>query len=125
MTGPGECCPSSWDCGAWQRRLEAPGQCWYQGSLYSPGEDIPEVSEANGCNQACQCSLNSRGLAEIICAVSQTFVNRDGITSALLLRLWTALLDLRAAELTSPVLVSAALRASPVARTWSSWPRVS
>ena len=71
VTGPGECCPSSWECGAWQRRLEAPGQCWYQGSLYSPGQDIPEVSEANGCNQACQCSLNTRGLAEIVCAVSQ------------------------------------------------------
>ena len=69
MTRPGECCPSSWECGAWQRRLEAPGQCWHQGRLYSPGEDIPAVSERSGCRQACQCSTNTRGLAEIICAV--------------------------------------------------------
>ena len=51
VTRPGECCPSSWDCSAWARRLERLDQCWYQGEFYSPGEKISAITEENSCVQ--------------------------------------------------------------------------
>ena len=69
VTQPGECCPSAWDCSAWERRLERLDQCWYNGQLYSPGESIPAVTEDNSCSQACFCQAGrDGGSAEISCA---------------------------------------------------------
>jgi len=73
-TRPGECCPSSWDCGVWEKRLARKDQCFYSstddpvGKFYAVGEAIPEVSKINSCRQACFCSQHSAGSAEIVCA---------------------------------------------------------
>jgi len=69
VTQPGECCPSSWDCGVWESRMARTDQCFYQGQFYQAGEAVEGVDEANPCHGGCMCELNSDGLAEIICAV--------------------------------------------------------
>ena len=79
VTQPGECCPSSWNCSAWTRRLERLDQCWYNGQFYSPGERISAVTEDNSCSQACFCQAgeDEGSSAEITCAEVDCFNHPD------------------------------------------------
>jgi len=73
-TKQGECCPSSWDCSVWEKRLAKKDMCFYSsvedpvGKFYAVGESIPEVSKINSCRQACFCSQHGGGNAHIMCA---------------------------------------------------------
>jgi len=75
LTKPEDCCPYKWDCSNWERRLSNRGQCFFSssedpaGRFYKAGDIIPAVSDVNGCNQACRCSLPPGSTdAEIVCA---------------------------------------------------------
>jgi len=83
ITEPGECCPSSWDCSAWEKRLEKRDMCFYSssedpvGKFYAIGERIPEVSKVNSCRQGCFCSETEDGTANIVCASVDCAFNPD------------------------------------------------
>jgi len=74
ITRPGDCCPSSWDCSLWEERKRNNSMCFFSsaldpvGKFYAINEEIPAVSETNGCRQAATCIRNSQGNAEILTA---------------------------------------------------------
>jgi len=74
ITKPGDCCPSSWDCSLWEERKSNNSMCFFSsaldpaGKFYAINEQIPAVSDTNGCRQAAICVLNSNGNAEILTA---------------------------------------------------------
>jgi len=70
ITKPGDCCPSSWDCSAWEERLNHKQKCWYKGQYYEAGQSI-EVEES--CKVGCFCEINQDGLATITCALTDCF----------------------------------------------------
>lgn len=74
----GECCPSSWDCSAWEERMRRKGECFVannkvpDGKYYQPGDPMPEIDE--GCSVACVCSAGGPdGVAKPTCAAIDCF----------------------------------------------------
>jgi len=82
ITREGECCPSSWDCSTWEKRLDNKDKCFAvsaafpSGKFYADGENI-DASTEDGCTRGCFCALNGEGEAEMVCAEVDCAMPRD------------------------------------------------
>ena len=66
-----QCCPSSWDCGAWEERLRRWDECYWtdetepRGRYYAIGDSVPEASDEGSCRAACKCVEGTDGEAQV------------------------------------------------------------
>jgi hypothetical protein len=66
-----KCCPSSWDCGAWEERLRRWDECFWtdakdpRGRYYAIGDSVPEASDEGACRATCKCVEGPDGEAQV------------------------------------------------------------
>ena len=53
VTLPGECCPSSWDCSAWDQRLADRSMCYYSHAGEPVGKGAPPIIMLSCSNFLC------------------------------------------------------------------------
>jgi len=83
-----QCCPSSWDCSAWEERLRTPEKCFWanedfpRGKYYEVGEKVPEANGHGSCRMACGCAEGFGSGADIICAMPGIYLVYQGVGQA-------------------------------------------